>query len=167
MIEFHDIIETSETSPLLLWWQWALIILGSVAVIPLIAFISKQASRKGSKLDSNLGLALDRLQHIKLESTDSSQLATDLSIIVREYLQLQFGDRALFQTEEEFHERSQHIDALPDQAAEKLREYLTDLSQHKYAPSYNHPAALESYVSKAAELLKGIDSTIPRPLTSK
>ncbi|MFC5049679.1 hypothetical protein ACFPK9_03490 [Rubritalea spongiae] len=166
MPEFHDIIETSEKVPLLVWWQWVLLSLAALAVILLLIFILKKSRKSNAQTTSNLELALQKIQALELKSTDSNRLATDLSVIVREYLQMQFEDRALFETDEEFHERSHHIEALPEQAAEKLRQYLTGLSQHKYAPSHNHPAALESYATKAAELLKGIDSTIPRPLTS-
>ena len=87
-------------------------------------------------------------------------------MIVRAYLQRQFGDSALFETDEEFNERAEQLDSLPEQAAEKLRHYLSDLSRYKYAPNHNHPAALEDFISKACELLKGLDSTTPRPLTS-
>ncbi|MGJ8674242.1 hypothetical protein [Rubritalea sp.] len=166
MAEFHDIIETSETVPLFVWWQWALIVLGSLGVLFFLVFILKKSRSATSESVSNLGQAIEKIRQIDLGSTDSNRLASDLSVIVREYLQRQFGDSALFETDEEFHVRSKELDTLPDQAADKLRQYLSDLSQHKYAPNHNHPAALEGYVTKAEELIKGIDSTVPRPLTS-
>ena len=166
MAEFQDIIETSETPPILVWWQWAALFLAIVGLIALILFVLKRSQHSRTTKQGNLGVALESLQKIDLSTCSSNQLASSVSVIVREYLQRQFSDSALFETDEEFHERSKQLDILPDQAAEKLRAYLADLSKHKYAPNHNHPKALEGFVDKAAELLKGLDSTVPRPLTS-
>lgn len=166
MDQFHDIIETSETVPLLVWWQWALLAIAALLVIFILSYWLKRTKSSQKKNNSNLAVALDRIEQINLAETNSNQLATDLSVIVREYLQKQFKDNALFETDEEFHERSQQLESLPPQAAEKLCNYLQDLSRHKYSPNHNHPKALEDFLSKASDLLKGIDSTVPRPLTS-
>jgi hypothetical protein len=166
MAEFQDIIETSETAPLLVWWQWVLIFFAAAIAIVIAILLLRKLKHSTKAPETNLEIALSKLNSLSLENTNSNQLASDLSVIVREYLQVQFGDKALFETDEEFHERAEQIEALPAQAAEKLRSYLSDLSQHKYAPNHNHPAALENFVSKANELLRGIDSTVPRPLSS-
>ena len=159
MPEINDIIETSDSSPLFLWWQWALVGIGACLLLYLLSFLLKR--KKGPpRLPSHtdLGLALQQLSALDTSKTDSNRLAVHLSLIVRQFIQRSFGDTALFETDEEFHARSTELERFSAEATEQLKNYLTAVADHKYAPNPNHPAALESLTENAELLLRNLDS---------
>ena len=165
MYEIQDIIETSDTSPLLLWWQWALIGIGALIALCLFIFLLKRKT-KASRLpaQSNLALALQQLSALDVSETDSNRLAVHLSIIVRQFIQRAFGDTAIFETDEEFHTRSTELEKFSPEATAQLKNYLTAVADHKYAPNPNHPAALESLVENAEMILRTLDTiSLPAP----
>lgn len=159
MPEINDIIETSDSSPLLWWWQWALIAIGVCLVLYLLSFLlmRKKGPPRLSKT-SNLKLALEQLAGLDSSKNDSNRLAVQLSLIVRQFIQRKFGDPALFETEEEFHARSTELERFSAEAIEQLKNYLTAVADHKYAPNPNHPAALESLIEKAELLVRNLDT---------
>jgi|GEM_PF-1647718 hypothetical protein len=159
MPEINDIIESNDPSPLFLWWQWALIGIGACLLLYLLSFLlmrKKGAHRIPSQ--TNLGLSLQQLAALDTSKDDSNRLAVRLSLIVREFIQRAFGDAALFETDEEFHARSTELDRFSPEATEQLKNYLTAVADHKYAPNPNHPAALESLIHNAELLLRKLDS---------
>lgn len=164
MPEIHDIVETTEHAALLLWWQWVLIGLAAILLLSLLMLLFKRSAKPSIARKQNpLQIALAQLSAIKTEQTTSNQLAVHLSLVVRQYLQRRFDDRALFETDEEFHARSADFEKLPTQSARHLQDYLQAISEHKYAPNPNHPAALESLIEKASSLVKQLDSTPQAP----
>lgn len=167
MPEINDIIETSELTPLFLWWQWTLIGIALVIALTLLVTVCKKTkSISRSAPLSPLEIALHKLKALDLNDMDSNRLAVHLSIIVRQYLNKQWADIALFETDEEFHARSHKLEKFPDTIAEQFQDYLTAVSNHKYAPNPNHPAALESLIKKAEVLLNALNSTTPNPSKS-
>ncbi|PQJ27707.1 DUF4381 family protein [Rubritalea profundi] len=159
MPEINDIIETSDPSPLFLWWQWALVGIGVCLFLYLLSFLLKR--KKGQPRlpsHSNLDLALQQLTALDSSKNDSNRLAVHLSLIVRKFIQRSFGDTALFETDEEFHARSTELERFSPEATEQLKNYLTAVADHKYAPNPNHPAALESLIENAELLLRNLDS---------
>lgn len=160
MKDIHDIVEISEQPALLLWWQWALIGVGALLVLlALILLFQRKGKTLAAKNSSPLQVALQQLDSLDIEQSDANRLAVHLSLIVRQYMQRKFNDIALFETDEEFHARSTELNKLPAQASKNLEDYLNAISEHKYAPNPNHPAALESLIEKAKQLLHTLDST--------
>ncbi|MGJ8655068.1 MAG: DUF4381 family protein [Akkermansiaceae bacterium] len=167
MPEIEDIIETPETAPLLLAWQWLLLALICVLIIWAIIAYLKQQKTSTSKV-SSLKDALDRLKKIQQASIennqDSNQLTTELSFLTRQYLQGQFSNKSLFQTHQEFIADHQDLDKLPQSAREKLSTYLTALADHKYSPDQHLPTEKNKLIQLTESLLRGIDSTVPKNL---
>jgi len=120
-------------------------------------FKRTQKGSRGSTL-SHLDLALQQLAALDTSKTDSNRLAVHLSLIVRQFIQRSFGDTALFETDEEFHARSTDFEKFPPEATEQLKNYLTAIADHKYAPNPNHPSALESLIEKAGQLIRDLDT---------
>jgi len=101
---------------------------------------------------------MQQLAALDTSKTDSNRLAVHLSLIVRQFIQRAFGDTALFETDEEFHARSTELERFSPEATEQLKNYLTAVADHKYAPNPNHPAALESLIEQAGKLLRSLDT---------
>ncbi len=133
--------------------------IGACLVLFLLSFLFKR--KKGPPRlpsQSNLDLALRQLSALDTSKTDSNRLAVHLSLIVRQFIQRAFGDLALFETDEEFHERSTELERFSPEATDQLKNYLTAVANHKYAPNPNHPAALESLIEKAEIILRVLDT---------
>lgn len=162
----HDIVEISEQPDVFLWWQWALIALAAAVVLTLIFFVIRRLARtKQHEAKSPLEIAVLQLSQLDAQSANSSnQLAVQLSLIVRHYLQRKFNDQSLFMTHEEFHTQSTELSKLPKESSELLHSYLTAISEHKYAPNANHPAALESMIEKASKVVHNLENN-SQPLT--
>lgn len=170
MYEIQDIIETSDSSPLFFWWQWALIgIVALVIFYLLIVLLRRKTKAARHTAQSNLTTALQQLSALNVSETDSNRLAVHLSLIVRQFIQRAFGDPALFETDEEFHTRSTELERFSPEATAQLKSYLTVVANHKYAPNPNDPAALESLIEKAEMVLRILDTiNLPAPhITSK
>lgn len=168
MKDIHDIVEITEQPALLLWWQWALIGLGFVVFILIaIALFKRKGKTLSARKRSSLQVALQQLRVLDTDKSDANRLAVHLSLVIRQYMQGKFNDIALFETDEEFHARSADLHKLPAAASKNLQDYLTAISEHKYAPNPNHPAALESLIEKAAQLLHNLDSTHPQNASTK
>ena len=165
-MKLEDIVETSQKPALLLWWQWLGIAIIFISLLLLLRFFLKNKKISPPKPD-NLKDALDRLARLRDQSIPTKDLAIQLSIIIRAYLQKQFEDTALFETHEEFHARSSHLKRLPPEAASRLTIYLGELSDLKYAPTIDAKAIQSSLLEKTDALLRGLDSTTPRPISSE
>lgn len=168
MPEIQDVIETPETAPLLLAWQWLLLALITVLIIWAVRAYLKHTKNSPSKAN-NLKDALDQLKKIEQSSSqnnqNSNQLTTDLSLLTRRYLQTQFRNKSLFQTHQEFIIDHQDLDKLPQSVQKKLSTYLTALAEHKYSPDQHLPAEKNKLIQLTESLLRGIDSTVPKNIT--
>lgn len=162
----NDIIETTHQPALFLWWQWLALALGLLAVLLLIIFLIKKYMPTATAAPSAAQQALTQLQQLQQQSLSSSELATSLSTLVRHYLQAEFGDPALFETVEEFHRRSAQLDKLPAEASSRLVSYLDTLAFLKYAPVGQAQETQLDLVEQTSQLIRGLDSTVPRPLES-
>lgn len=165
-MKLEDIVETSHKPALLLWWQWV-----GVAIVVLALLLLARMLLKNKKVSpppiQNLKDALERLSALKGQDMSTKDLAVSLSLVIRQYIQHQFLDPALFETHEEFHARSQDIKRLPPEAASRLVSYLGELSDLKYAPTPDSREIQDKLFSRTEELLRGLDSTTPLPLTSE
>jgi len=163
MPEIEDIIETTETAPLLLWWHWTLIF---IAAILLVYLLSKWLKMKSiAKPPANhLKIALEQLVDIEKQDLPDTQLATELSLLTRQYLRDQLNNQALFQTQQEFANDHEDLEKLPPQARTKLAQYLQVLAKHKYLPDSNLPTSKAKLIEHTETLLRGVDSTLLKPL---
>ena len=168
MPEIEDIIETPERAPLLLGWQWLLLIL--LCVIAICAILAYFKYRKKSVSSVfNLNKALKRLRKIAQSTTedesDSNQLIIELSFITREYLQGQFRNQSIFQTHQEFIADHEDMKKIPESAREDLSAYLTTLAQYKYSPDQHLPAEKNKLIQLTESLIRGIHATVPKNVT--
>jgi hypothetical protein len=167
MPEIEDIMETPERAPLLLGWQWLLIVfLCILTIYVILAYIKR---KKNSPITVNrLKDALLRLKKIEQSTSeinyDNNQLSIELSLLTREYLQDQFHNESIFQTHQEFIADHQDLEKLPESAREKLSTYLTALADHKYSPDQHLQAEKNKLIPLTESLLRGIDSTVPKNL---
>lgn len=166
MPEIQDIIETPEKAPLLLGWQWLVLVILSVLIICLcFAYIKHR--KKTTNTANNLKRALLRLRKIT-QSIDniqnSNQLTIELSLITREYLQGKLRNKSIFQTHQEFIADHEDLDKLPGSSREQLSTYLTTLAEHKYSPDQDLPEEKNKLIQLTESLLRGIDSTVPKNL---
>jgi hypothetical protein len=165
MPEIEDIIETPERAPLLLGWQWLLLVfLCVIAICAVLAYLKYK--KKSFPSANNLKKALKRLKKIS-QSTgegdiDSNQLVVELSFITREYLQGQFRNKSIFQTHQEFIADHQDLEKIPDSAREDLSAYLTILAQHKYSPDQHLPAEKNKLIHHTESLIRGIHVAVPK-----
>ncbi len=163
MPEIEDIIETTETAPLLLWWHWTIIII----VALLTAYYSSKWLKKKAttKLKvNNLKSALEQLVVIEKKDLEDNELATELSFLTREYLRHQLNNQALFQTHQEFINDHEDLEKLPPKARTNLAQYLEVLANHKYLPDSNLPTGKTKLIQHTETLLRGLDSTLLKEL---
>ncbi len=163
MPEIEDIIETTVTAPLLLWWHWAIIILIALLVI---YFLSKWLKKKTiTKTNiNNLKSALEQLLVIEKKELTDNELATAVSKLTRKYLRHQLNNQSLFQTHQEFVKDHEDLEKLPPTARTELTNYLEILANHKYLPDSNLPDGKAKLIQHTETLLRGIDSTLVKDL---
>lgn len=169
MPEIQDIIETPEKAPLLLGWQWLLLICLCILMLCLIIAYLK-FRRNSSSSVNHLNKALKRLKKIEQSnsdnSLDSNLLTVELSLITREYLQGQFLNQSIFQTHQEFIADHKDLEIIPESARASLSSYLTTLANHKYSPDHQLPAEINKLIQLTESLLKGIHSSAPDTKTN-
>jgi hypothetical protein len=159
MLEIEDILESPEKAPLLLGWEWVLVII--ICLIILCAIFAYIKFRKNATASiDHLKKALKRLRNIEQSVTqnnfDNNQISIELSLITREYLQGQFRNKSIFQTHQEFITDHEDLNKIPETARENLSSYLTTLANHKYSPDRQLPAEINKLIQLTESLLKGI-----------
>lgn len=163
MPKLNDISITPDQGPLLLWWQWLLVVLLVYILLKLaISYIRRCSKKKTTNCTDPLTTALDELALLTAESHPQNYFATQLSFITRRYLQQAFGDPALFETAEEFHTRSTSLELIPEDAAQKIRSYLDLINSLKYTPAISKSPQFQ-LIEHTSELLHAIDSTTTPP----
>ena len=170
MPEIEDILETPEKAPLLLGWQWILVIFISLLLVCLLIAYLKHKKNTSASVD-HLKKALMRLKNIEQSANqnnlDSNQLTIELSLITREYLQGQFRNKSIFQTHQEFIADHEDLTKIPEPARENLSSYLTALANHKYSPAHQLPAEINKLIQLTESLLRGIHSASPENNSKK
>ena len=170
MPEIEDIIETTETAPLFLWWQWAWIAVGLILLLIGLKMLLKSKVKPPTPVN-NLKSALERLSEIEQKELNDVELATEASLLTRQYLQHQFNNPSLFQTHQEFinqlnsSDEKNDLERIPEAARNEITHYLKVLGEHKYSPSSDLPAEKEKLIRHTETLLRGVDSSIPRTIS--
>lgn len=103
--------------------------------------------------------ALTQLNGLKKQSLDTKTAALESSLIFRELLQEETGDKALFETHEEFSLRPDALASLPLSAREETRHYLQKLARLKYIPNYSQEDAA-NLVDEAINLVNSLAERI-------
>lgn len=161
-LELRDIPDVTPLLPRdwLPWWVWVAI----VVFVLLLWFIIARA-RKSKQDPSVLRLKAYQEALHSLESARSLQsavaLATSLSLTLRRYLAVAFGDPSLFETHEEFLARHNALASLPDETRQLLNSHFSTLCRYKYAPS-DSAVDLSLLVPQATDLLNRLHAA-PTP----
>jgi len=154
----HDIADPAPFLPgppviWLTWWFWLVVVLTIVSLTLLIAFLcrKKSASRHQRTL---LDKARKRLAEVKAASgkTSPETIATNISLVLREYLEAAYDDPALFETNEEFSLRPHALQKIHPGCREPVARHLEQLSEMKYSPGAKNEQIL-SLVDRTDELL--------------
>ena len=159
MPEIRDIIEPSEfiPEPTTPWWIWALAISVGLILITLIILLN-QKNKPHKTRKTLLEKARSELSRLKKKSSELSteKLATQISMVIRRYLEAAFEDPALFETNEEFTLRANALGTLHPDTRTQITDYLQQLSHFKYSPSKN----TETIKDQAASLLTGAEDLL-------
>jgi hypothetical protein len=152
-LELRDIPDVTPLLPhdWLPWWVWV-----AMAVVLLLLWFIISRARKSKQDPSVLRLKAYQEALHSLESARSLQsavaLATSLSLTLRRYLAIAFGDPSLFETHEEFLARHNALDSLPVETRQLLTSHFSTLCRFKYAPS-DVAVDLSLLVPQATDLL--------------
>ena len=114
------------------------------------------AKRRATLLDE----ARARLAKLKEQapSMPPHTIAVQTSLVIRRYLEAAFNDPALFETNEELTLRPQALEKLHPDSREPTKDYLTRLSELKYAPSPETAAG--KLIDDAEDLLANIEINV-------
>lgn len=121
-------------SPLLLWWQWALIAIGVILILTVILLIMKFWKKKPpvEVVISPLKVAEEKLTDATHSELTDKELFLYLSVILREYITTRFYCPTLFETNEEIN--AHHFDKLniPEPKKQEAVEFINQLEKLKY-----------------------------------
>lgn len=141
---------------LILWCCVALIALAAAAYIWWIRRRNRTAPRAITPLES----ALKALQQLEEKLPPLRECSLRLSLIVRQYLQGEVQDPALFETHEEFSQRLDSLAAVPRECQYDTRYLLEKLADLKYSGNHDQdPVQAHKLIEQARALLSRIDAT--------
>lgn len=148
------------TQPLLPFWAWCAIAITLLAVTIVAAILAKRlCQRKAASpisAPSPLETALAKVSALPLESASLREVATTCSLALREFLQSEFHDPALYMTHEEFIQSSSTLSRIPDSLSIQTRKLLQELAHLKYAPQMSNPEEAVQLTSRTRDLLTAI-----------
>jgi len=157
----HDISETMEFLPTRppFWQTWGfwLLLITCAACLTLAYFFIK-LKKPLPHHQTPLTKAQEELNALSKTNLPPHIIASEISLILRRYLETTFNDPVLFETQSEFTLRPNALQDLPNAPRSQIIHLLTQLSQLKYAPHQSiDPAPL---ISQALQLLPSLS---PRP----
>ncbi len=106
--------------------------------------------RSKSEIETLLGSSSD---------CSTNEIATKLSLIIRNFITHISGDPTLYETHEEFAYRSNALAKFPESAANKIRAFFDKVSSYKYGPITNNGDLSNELCKEALGLLSGLEST--------
>lgn len=143
------------------WWAWVGLAVGIIVLWRLIAHLCKSSSSAASLRAQAFQEAQQALEQAK-SLTTAVAMSTALSLALRRYLTVAFGDPTLFETHEEFLARHDALAVLPENIRHELAEHFSTLCRYKYAPC-EESVDLSLLVPQASTLLHRIHAVEPRP----
>lgn len=139
---------------LLAWGAVALICIAAVLIIWWVRRSRKKAPAAPSPLES----ALTSLTALEQTLPPLRECSLQISLIVRQYLQGQVQDPALYETHEEFSQRLDSLSSVPKECQYDTRYLLEKLADLKYAGNHEQdPVQAHTLIEQARALLKRID----------
>lgn len=130
----------------------AFFLIGILAASIKVIYQSTVKNRLKKRLEP-FDKALFQLQTLKNSSPDTKTAAIQSSFIFREMLDEKVGDKALFETNEEFSLRPEALSSLPSVLREEVRHYLQKLAALKYVPRES-PEEASQIIDDAVTLIK-------------
>ena len=159
--KIHDITAPGDflPEPTTPWWIWAFagtLLLALIIGLTVWSLRPNPAKQRATILEE----ARARLKKLREESSTLAPhvTATRTSMIIRRYLEAAFKDPALFETNEEFTLRPGALGKIHPSCRDQVKDYLTKLSELKYAPSYTEET--DNLIDEADELLALIEVNI-------
>ncbi len=139
----------------------ALLILAPIALIVIAILKNRSHSIIPSGRLNPSAIAWEKLTNLRKlpPQTPLSEIATHISLAIRQYLTDSRLDSSLYQTREEFLTDEDHLAHLENPGKEKTAELLTELASLQYAPPTSDAAQTEMLIEKS---LKTLD-TLARP----
>lgn len=142
------------------FWLWVAIGLAVAVAAALIAFLWWRAlhKRTAAPQESALQRALKGMDALEEELPALRPCALCLSMLIRDYMSGQTGDPALFETHEEFSQRMDSLEKLPESCRYETRELLDELAGYKYAAeTENAPAQARALIERSRAVVTRID----------
>ena len=141
---------------------WEPFIWVSAIVIPLAALAAWWYYRRRRTATAPgitpLQEALASLQELENELPAMRECALRLSMVLRSYLAGQTQDPALYETHEEFSQRMDSLENVPQSCQCETRDLLEQLAEYKYAGETEHDATrARNLVETARQLVCRID----------
>lgn len=165
-LELRDIPDVAPLLPMewLPWWAWVGIAVALVLLWMLLAHLRKRPTDASALRQQAYQEALKSLEKAKSLQT-AVAMATAISLTLRQYLAVAFGDPSLFETHEEFLARHDALAVLPEEIRQSLSAHFATLCRYKYAPSEG-VVDLSLLVPQAIDLLHKLHAVTPRPVAA-
>jgi hypothetical protein len=163
-LELRDIPDVTPLLPFEWWpwWAWVGIFLALVLLWIVIGLVRKRPLDSIALRQQAYQEALKSLENAK-QLTSAVAMSTALSLTLRKYLAVAFGDPSLFETHEEFLARHNALASLPDEIRQSLTAHFATLCRYKYAPSEG-VVDLSLLVPQATTLLHQLHAVTPSPV---
>lgn len=141
---------------------WLSFLWGSVILIALVAvgviWWIRRSKRLAPPQLTPLERALTSLRELETHLPPLRECSLQISLIVRQYLQGQVHDPALFETHEEFSQRMDSLATVPKECQHDTRYLLEKLADLKYAGLRDQdPVQARTLIEQARSLLNRID----------
>lgn len=162
----HDITTSEEVigAPGLPWWAWLGIFIFMSLLALLIRTLLKFRSTKPKLPIKNLADALTELAELKTQDLSTTQQATEVSLLMRRFLMIHFEDPALYETHEEYLQRGEGLENLPQKSRQQLADYLTTLAEQKYGSQKTSILTADALFDQTESLMRTLDASIPKTL---
>ena len=157
----HDITEPGEflPEPIPVWETWPFWVIIGLSILLILAVLFSLFRKRPTAPSRKtlLDLARQQLEKLTAEAPDlpAPTTATRISMIIRSYLEAAFDDAALFETNEEFTLRPHALDRLHPGSRQPITDYLTTLSELKYAPTPDMDTTV--FIDEAEKILAHIE----------
>lgn len=131
-----------------------IILLGLLAASIKVIYQTTISNRLKKRLEP-YDTALTRLEQLKQQAPDTKTAALKVSYIFREMLEEKVGDKALYETNEEFSQRADALTNIHLSLREETRHFLQKLARLKYVPKDTEENT-ESIINEAIRLINSI-----------
>lgn len=143
---------------------WITITLGLLVLVLTVALLRFLQKRSRDNVDAEvspltaLTIARSRMQalHDQTESASLAEVATRVSLTVRQYLADAQSEVALYQTHEEFNASEQRLQRLPMEPRQEVTTFLQELADVQYASDSGDGVLAKSFVVRGLETLETI-----------